>query len=278
VELWWTEQQTPDQRIGLRCSAVLERRRSPYQEVAVYQTAQYGRLLALDDVVMTTEADEFIYHEMLTHPALLTCPQPERVLIVGGGDGGAVREVCRHGAVRRIVLAELDGDVVDVCRRQLPGISCALDDPRVEIRIGDGVEFVAAAADASFDVILVDSPDPVGPATVLYGDGFYADCARVLAPHGVLAAQSESPVLLAPALQRVQAAMRAAFPLVGLYLAPIPTYPSGLWSFSIASKGRPLDLPADVPALPTRYWSPAIQRAAFVLPPFVQDLLREAGQ
>ena len=275
MELWWSERQTADLRLDLRCAAVVERRRSPYQEIAVYDTLQYGRLLALDDVVMTTMGDEFVYHEMLVHPALLACPRPERVLIVGGGDGGAVREVLRHPAVRQVVLAELDGDVVDVCRRHLPEISCRLDDPRVEVRIGDAVDFVAAAADAAFDIILIDSPDPVGPAAALFGPAFYADCARVLAPQGVLAAQSESPFVFPDALRRVQSSMRSTLRRVGLYWAAIPTYPSGMWTFSIASHGMGLEADGPFPELPTRYWSPEVQRAAFAVPPFVRQLLAE---
>ena len=275
MELWWTEKQTADLRLDLRCAAVVERRRSPYQEIAVYDTLQYGRLLALDDVVMTTLGDEFVYHEMLVHPALTACPRPERVLIVGGGDGGAVREVCRHPAVRQIVLAELDAEVVDVCRRHLPEISGQLDDPRVEVRIGDAVDFLATAAADAFDVILIDSPDPIGPAAALFGRAFYADCARVLAPDGVLAAQSESPYVFPEALRQVQASMRAHFPRVGLYWAAIPTYPSGMWTFSIASHGTAVEGAAPPPELPTRYWSPEVQRGAFAVPPFVHQVLAE---
>lgn len=273
MELWWTERQTPDLRLDLRCAAVVERRRSPYQEIAVYDTLQYGRLLALDDVVMTTVGDEFVYHEMLVHPAMLACPRAERVLIVGGGDGGAVREVLRHPCVQRVVLAELDAEVIEVCRRHLPEISGRLDDPRVDIQVGDAVDFMTAAPAAAFDVILVDSPDPVGPAEALFGPAFYADCARVLAPHGVLAAQSESPHVFANAMRRVQTSMRAHFARVGLYWAAIPTYPSGMWTFSIASHGTDIAASAPFPALPTRYWSPEVQGAAFALPPFVRGLL-----
>lgn len=273
MDLWWTEQQTADLRLDLRCAAVVERRRSRYQEIAIYDTLQYGRLLALDDMVMTTIGDEFVYHEMLVHPAVTACPRPERVLIVGGGDGGAVRELCRHPGVRQIVLAELDAEVVDVCRRHLPEISGCLDDPRVEVRIGDAVDFVAGAADGAFDVILIDSPDPIGPAAALFGPEFYADCARVLAPHGVLAAQSESPYVFPKALRQVQSSMRAHFPRVGLYWAAIPTYPSGMWTFSIASHGTALQGAETLPHLPTRYWSPEVQRAAFAVPPFVREVL-----
>lgn len=275
MNLWWTEQQTPGLRLGLRCTEVLARRRSAYQEIAVYQTEQYGRLLALDDMVMTTEADEFVYHEMLVHPALGAAAQARRVLIVGGGDGGCVREVCRHPGVERVVLAELDGDVVDICRQHLRSIACALDDPRVEIRVGDGAAYLAGVPAGSFDAILVDAPDPLGPAEGLFSERFYAAAARALAPGGVLAAQTECPLLHGELIRRVQSTLRGQFPAVGLYWAVIPTYPGAMWTFSIAggAAGTQLARPLRRPAGPTRYWSPEVQEASFVLPPFVQSLL-----
>lgn len=279
MNLWWTEDQTSGLRLGLRCEAVLERRRSPYQEIAVYQTAQYGRLLALDDMVMTTEADEFVYHEMLTHPAMSICAQPRRVLIVGGGDGGCVREVCKYASVQQVVLAELDGDVIDVCRRHLPTIAVALGDPRVDIRVGDGVAYMSAVPAASFDVILVDAPDPIGPAAGLFGEGFYEQAARALAPGGVLAAQTECPFLHGDLIRRVQGALRRRFPVAGLYWAVIPTYPGAMWTFSVATaKGGRVSEPGQhVPPVATRYWSPDVHRAAFILPPFVQALVEAGG-
>ena len=275
MNLWWTEQQTSGLRLGLRCSQVLESRQSRYQHVAVYQTEQYGRLLALDDMVMTTEADEFVYHEMLSHPALAVAHHPRRVLIVGGGDGGAVREVLKHPTVERVVLAELDGDVIDVCRSHLPSIAGQLGDPRVEIRVGDGVAYMADAADGSFDVILVDAPDPIGPAEGLFGERFYAQAARVLSPSGILAAQTECPFLHGPLITRVQGALRQYFPTVGLYWAVIPTYPGAMWTFSIASRNAQAALrePAPEVRVSGRYWSPEVHRAAFALPPFVQALV-----
>ncbi len=276
MNLWWTEQQTPGLRLGLKCAAVLEQRRSAYQEVAVYATDTYGRMLALDDMVMTTEADEFVYHEMLAHPALTLCADPRRVLVVGGGDGGTVREVCRHAAVRRVVLAELDPEVTAVCRRHLAGLTSALDDPRVENVPGDGAAYLAGAGAGSFDVVLVDAPDPIGPAEGLFGAEFYAAAREALAPGGILVTQSESPFLHGDLIRRVQVAMRATFPAVALYWAVVPTYPGAMWTFSIARK-PPFGDPwlAQRPAAPAgdfRYWSPQVQRAAFVLPPFVGAL------
>ena len=275
MDLWWTETQTPALRLGLRCSAVLARVASPYQEVAILQTEQYGRLLTLDDMVMTTEADEFVYHEMLAHPALLTAGRPRQVLVVGGGDGGAVREVLRHQSVERVVLAELDQVVVDLSRAHLPSIAGALGDPRVDFQIGDGCAYLRQAAPASFDAILVDAPDPIGPAEALFGSAFFSDAARVLAPGGALAIQTESPFLHADLIRRVQEGLSAAFPLVRLYWAVVPTYPGSLWTFSLATTGvDPLGpgVAERGAALATRYWSPDVHRAAFALPPFVMPL------
>jgi spermidine synthase len=276
VDLWWTETQTPSLRLGLRCSRVIARARSAYQEVVVLETEQFGRLLALDDMVMTTEGDEFVYHEMLTHPAMVACPHPRRVLVVGGGDGGAVREVLRHPTVERVVLAELDPLVVELCRRHLPSVAAGLSDPRVELALGDGARYLGAAPSGAFDVILVDAPDPLGPAEVLFGEALFREAARVLAPGGVLVLQSESPFLHGALIRRIQADLRRHFPGVWLYWAVVPTYPGSMWTFSLASTG-PDPLAEGVPergaALGTRYWSPAVHRAAFALPPFVQGLL-----
>lgn len=277
MNIYFTEQQTTGLRLGLRCDQVLAHCRSQYQEIALYETETYGRLLTLDDAVMTTEGDEFVYHEMLVHPALVMCREPARILVVGGGDGGAVREVLRYPAVRQVVLAELDEQVVELSRAFLPGIAGCIGDPRVQVRIGDGVEYLAAAADASFDVILVDAPDPVGPAAGLFGDAFYREAARVLTPEGVLAAQTESPFLHGDLIRRVQKALRRSFRHVGLYWAVIPTYPGAMWTFSIA---RQVPLQRTVEPgrdLRLRYWSPEIHRAAFVLPPFVAALAEGDG-
>lgn len=271
MDLWWTEQQTPDRRLSLRVSQLLHRERSAYQEVAIYDTVEYGRLLALDDVVMTTERDEFVYHEMLAHVPLSVHPCPRRVLVVGGGDGGAVREALRHPTVESIVLAELDPVVVAVCRRYLPSIAGALDDPRVEMAFGDGIAYVQRC-EAEFDAILVDAPDPVGPATGLFDGAFYRNAARALREGGVLSAQAESPFLNAPLTGQILAGLRSAFSVTRLYWAVVPTYPGGMWDFAFGSRGPdPLSgTPRAVEA--TRWWSPEVHRMAFVLPPFVADL------
>jgi spermidine synthase len=274
VTEWFTEQQTAHMRLDLRVARVLHRQRTRYQEVAVLESVQFGRMLALDQVIMLTEADEFVYHEMLVHPALLACAAPRRVLIVGGGDGGAARETLRHATVEEVVVAELDPDVVTACRRHLPVTAAAFDDPRVQVRPGDGAAFVARLPDGSFDAVLVDAPDPVGHAEPLFSPRFYAQCARILAPHGVLAAQSDSPFIVPQITRRTVAAFRTLFPVVRICWGVVPTYAGNLWTFTVGTRG------ADPAAAPPaerlaglsscRYWSPRLHAAAFQLPAFVE--------
>lgn len=273
MELWVSELQTDDLKISLRVRRTLHDEQSSYQRITVLDTVPYGTLLLLDGHIQTTEQDEFVYHEMLAHVPLHTHPDPKRVVVVGGGDGGTVREVLKHPGVEKVVLAEIDGRVIEASRRFLPSISSGLDDPRVEIRIGDGIEHIREHP-GTYDVVLVDSTDPIKAAEGLYSAEFYALCHRALREGGVLAVQSQSPFNERPLVRQVIQGMRASFPLVRLYWAVVPTYPAGFWSFTLGSKGpdplqpRPVD-----PGLGGRYYTADIHRAAFVLPPFMQELL-----
>ncbi len=278
ADIWFTERQTSDVTLGLRVREVLWQEETPYQHLMVAETAAYGRLLTLDGAVQTTERDEFFYHEMIAHVPLTVHPRPRRVAVVGGGDGGVIREILRHPEVGVAHLVEIDGRVMEAGRRFFPQLSAELDNPRAEIHLVDGIQWMREQGQqaAKLDVVIVDSTDPVGPATGLFGEVFYRSVHDALGPDGVLVAQTESPMLQPHLIQQAQAAMRAVFPHVYLYLAPVPTYPSGWWSFSLASKGpRPEN--ARAVRLPTRYWTPAIQQAAFVLPPFLAQLLSQAG-
>ena len=276
MELWFTERQLPN--VGLSCRVVrtLEVRQTPFQHLAVLETEPWGRMLVLDGMIQLTVADEFVYHEMLAHVPMAAHGKARRVLVVGGGDGGTVREVLRHPHVEEVVLAEIDADVVEVCRRYFPETAGALDDPRVRLAIGDGIAHVAQHPD-TYDVILVDSTAPVGRAVGRFSEEFDSSCRRALRPGGILAAQTESPFYNGDLISRCYAAMRAAFGNARLYLAPVPTYPSGLWSFMAASLGPDPSVPAGdngwfLPDL--RYYSKDVHRAAFALPPFVQALLQ----
>lgn len=277
MQLWFTEKQTP--AVGITCKverSVLEEQ-TPYQHMAILQTEQFGRMLVLDGMVQTTEVDEFVYHEMIAHVALNTHPHPRRVAVIGGGDGGAVREVLRHPSVEQAVLVEIDGRVVEACREHLPSISGALGDERVEVIIGDGVGHVRDKQ-GEYDVVLIDSTEPVGSAVGLFSPQFYKDVASALRPDGIMVAQTESPFFNKDLIRRTQRGIRAAFPIARLYLAAVPTYPSGLWSFTVGSlRHDPLEVAAeDIAVAGTRYYNEAMHYAAFQLPSFVQQLVTES--
>jgi spermidine synthase len=273
-EVWFTERQSADVSLGLRVRAVLHSEITPYQEILVLDTDAYGRVLVLDGAIQTTDRDEYVYHEMITHVPLAIHPHPRRVAVIGGGDGGAIREILKHPTVEEAHLVEIDGAVVETARRFFPAIASHLDHPRTRVHITDGLRWIREEA-RDFDVIIVDSTDPVGPAEGLFGEAFYRAVAEALGPDGVMVAQTESPMLEPDIISRAFRGIRSTFPHAWLYLAAIPTYPTGLWSFTLGSKGpRPEDVRPDVPTLSTRYWTPRVHRASFALPPFVEELIR----
>ena len=257
--------------------------RSEFQKIDVYDHEHFGRVLTLDDLVQTTQTDEFCYHEMLVHPALCS-REPERVLVIGGGDGGTLRHVLMHG-VRSGVMCEIDGEVVRVSRELMPVLSDgAFEDPRTELVIGDGAAYVASH-EGEFDAILVDSTDPIGAATVLFSEEFYANCRRALRPDGVLVSQTGSPMYQGAEFRMALGNMRTAFDTVETYLGFVPTYPGVLWSFTSGTNGTPLSqTPRDDIAgrlrtrdLAARFYSPNVHVSAFALPPFVQELCEGAA-
>ncbi|MDA8334788.1 MAG: polyamine aminopropyltransferase [Peptococcaceae bacterium] len=274
MNLWFTEVQTKNVMLSLATENLLHIEKTDYQELAVIEHKDLGRVLFLDSVIQTSTRDEFVYHEMISHVPMNTHPHPRRVLVVGGGDGGTVREIVKHPTVEKVVLAEIDERVVWAAREYLPEISAALGDPRVEIRIGDGNVLVRENENA-FDLIIVDSTDPVGPGEVLFSRDFYGAVSRALKEDGLFVAQTESPFYNEDLIRRVQQDLSAIFPVTRLYLAAIPTYPGGLWSFSLGSKKHdPLDLDErDFRHCATRYYSPAVHLAAFALPPFVRQII-----
>ncbi len=272
LEVWFTEQQAASVRLGLRVDAILAKEKTPYQELVVADTAAYGRMLVLDGAVQTTMTDEFVYHEMLTHVPLTIHPNPRQVAIIGGGDGGAVREVLKHASVDAVHLIEIDQRVVEIARHYFPALSESLSHRKAHVHFTDGIQWIRQVR--NLDVVMVDSTDPVGPAVGLFQPEFYRSVAEALGPEGVMVAQSESPFLQPNVIQTVVRGMRTAFPVVRLYLAAVPTYPSGLWSFTLGAKhSLPGSIDAKRAVTPTRYWTPAVHAAAFVLPRFVEDLL-----
>ncbi len=267
MEFWFTERQTEDLGLSLRVRESLLVEQTPFQRLAVLDTYLYGRVLVLDGAIQTTERDEFVYHEMITHVPLITHPHPQEVLVIGGGDGGTVREIVKHPGVKHVRLVEIDGRVVAAARRFLPSLSQALDEPRAEVIIADGAEYVRAIHGAC-DVIIVDSTDPVGPAVKLFGADFYRAVHDALTPEGLFVAQSKSPYLDRGLIREVLGFVRTLFPVALLYTAAIPTYPSGFWSFVLGSKmHHPLAFDERrAEKLETLYYSPEIHRAAFILP------------
>lgn len=275
MEIWFTEKPTPHWGMTYRVTQVLRRVKTPFQDLAVVETVEFGRALILDGIVQLTEKDEFVYHEMIVHVPMCAHPDPRRVLVVGGGDGGAVREILRHPGVEEIVLVDIDREVIAAAREFFPHVSAGLDDPRVRIVNEDASRYLwREELRGRFHVIVVDSPDPVGPAVALFQEDFYRAVDHALAPDGLFSAQSECPFLMPQFIRSVQEAAARVFPIVKLYIYSNVTYPGGMWAFTTGSKRYDPACPLEGrrPEGPTRYWTPEVHRAAFVLPPFVEEL------
>ncbi|MBE3554237.1 MAG: polyamine aminopropyltransferase [Thermicanus sp.] len=275
MELWFTEKQTEHFGITARVRKTHHTEETPYQKLDMLETAEFGNMLVLDGMVMTTEKDEFVYHEMVTHPALFTHPHPRKVLVVGGGDGGAIREVLKHPTVEKAVLVEIDGKVIETSKKYLPTISGKLTDPRVEVIVDDGFMHIVMAKN-EYDVILVDSTEPVGPAVKLFERGFYQGIYDALTEEGIFVAQTDNPWFKGELIRKVFQDVKEIFPITRLYTANVPTYPSGLWTFTMGSKKHdPLGVKKEsIPEIGTRYYTPALHHASFVLPRFVEELLK----
>jgi len=272
--LWFSELQTPSLAISCRTKATLHSEKTEFQDLMVIDTEAFGRMLLLDGVIQTSIKDEFVYHEMITHVALNTLKNPKRALVVGGGDGGSIREILKHKSIEKATLVEIDRRVVEVCKEYLPEISVGLQDPRVEIIFDDGIKHVKEHKN-TYDLIVVDSTDPVGPAVGLFAKEFYASVYEALTDEGMFVAQTESPFFNAELIKRVMNDVRDIFPIAKIFLAHIPTYPGGCWSFTLGSKKydpEQVDL-SNLPQLDTKYYSPEIHKAAFVLPPFVKEIV-----
>ena len=273
MELWYTEKQTSDLGFSCKVKETLYWARTGYQEIAVIDTYQFGRMLVLDGMIQTTVADNFVYHEMIAHIPMRTHPHPHNVLVIGGGDGGVVREILKYPDVEKVTLVEIDDQVIQAAKRFLPEISSSLEDSRVDLQVADGIEYVRSL-DSSCDIIIVDSTEPVGPAVGLFGSPFYEGVYRALKDDGILVAQTESPFFNADLIRTVYRRINAVFPHAYLYLAPVPTYPSGLWSFTLGSKYyNPLQPAGSCVPEGTKYYNAEIHVSSFSLPHFVRDLL-----
>lgn len=274
-ELWYTEKQTKNFGITLKVNKTLHTEQTDFQHLEMVETEEFGNMLFLDGMVMTSEKDEFVYHEMVAHVPLFTHPNPENVLVVGGGDGGVIREILKHSSVKKATLVDIDGKVIEYSKKFLPSIAGKLDDPRVDVKVGDGFMHIAEA-DNEYDVIMVDSTEPVGPAVNLFSKGFYAGIAKALKEDGIFVAQTDNPWFTPELITNVQRDVKEIFPITKLYTANIPTYPSGLWTFTIGSKKYdPLAVEdSRFFNIETKYYTKELHKAAFVLPKFVSDLIK----
>ncbi len=278
LELWYTEEHSEHVRFSVKVDKQLCSMQSPFQRIDVFESQEFGRFFTLDGLMMLTEKDEFIYHEMIVHVPMAANPGIRRVLVIGAGDGGTVRELTRYQTIEHIDMVEIDEDVVKVCREFLPQTACKLDDPRVSLFFEDGLKFVRAKEN-EYDLIIVDSTDPFGPGEGLFTREFYGNCFKALTENGILVNQHETPYYSAYAknMKRAHKRIREFFPVCRVYQAHIPTYPSGHWLFGFASKRTdPLSVNAgqwNALGLATSYYNTDIHTGSFAIPNYVLSLL-----
>jgi spermidine synthase len=262
----------------------LARHQSAFQDIMIFESYSHGRVMLLDGAVQITEADEFVYQEMLTHVPLLAHGDARRVLIIGAGDGGVLKRVLQHRNVEHAVMVEIDGDVIRLCREHLPAIGGdAWTDPRAEVLVADGIDYVRRAEPASFDVVIVDSTDPIGVGEVLFTDEFYANCARLLTERGLVVNQCGVPAMQAEELAETSLRRQKFFPDIWAYVAAVPTYVGGYMTLGWSAKDpsmrqTPVETiraraeSAGILGIP-RYWTPHIHAGAFHLPPYIAEHL-----
>lgn len=281
MELWFTEKHTPNVRFSIKVDRQLYSGKSEFQRIDIFDSREFGRFLTLDGYMMLTEKDEFIYHEMISHVPMAVHPKAKNILVIGGGDGGTVREVLRYPTVEKIDLVEIDELVVEVCKKFLPQTAGALCDPRVNFYFEDGLKFIRHCKN-EYDVIIVDSTDPFGPGEGLFTKEFYGNCYKALKDDGIMVNQHESPFYTedAYAMQRAHKRIVESFPISRVYQVHIPTYPSGHWLFGFASKKyHPVnDLNSvkwNALGLKTKYYNPKLHAGSFYLPNYVEELLKD---
>lgn len=282
MELWFSEQHTPNVRLSLKVDKQLFSEATEFQRVDIFDSTEFGRILVLDGRIMLTERDEFIYHEMITHVPMCVHPEVKRVLLVGGGDGGSARELLKYDTIEKIDLVEIDDTVVRACRKFIPQTAACLDNPRVEFFSVDALKFIRRKAD-EYDLIIVDSTDPFGAGEGLFTKEFYGNCFNALKSSGIMVNQHENPFYSrdAAAMQRAHKRLTTSFPIVRVYQIHIPTYPAGQWLFGFASKKFHPTNAVDFARwnalnLQTKYYNTNIHVGAFALPTYVIKTLRAA--
>lgn len=290
MDLWYTEyfheklDGKPTAGHSFKIKKHLVDEQSKFQKIDILETIDRGKLLVLDGMVMLTENEEFVYHDMICHPAsnLLKYAniKPKKALVIGGGDGGTVRELLKVDGIEKVILCEIDGKVVDLCKKYFPKVASGLDDSRVEVVVGDGISYVKKFEN-EFDLICIDSTDPVGPALGLFNQSFYQSIFKALNENGVMAAQTESIFLRLEFIKEIQSVLKSIFPFVAPYIASIPMYPTGNWCFSLASKAidpficyKP-DF-CDKITFQGPYYNSRVHQGAFAIPTWARDFL-ESG-
>ncbi|NLM09973.1 MAG: polyamine aminopropyltransferase [Clostridiaceae bacterium] len=284
MDLWFSEKYTDGVIFSIKVEKQLTSVQSEFQRIDIFESEDFGRILVIDGYLMLTEKDEFIYHEMIVHVPMAVHPDAERILVIGAGDGGVVRELTRYDSVKKIDLVEIDEMVVKVCKEFLPQTSCKFDDERVSVYFQDGIEYVKKCGNI-YDLIIVDSTDPFGPGEALFTEEFYKNCYRALKDDGIMVNQHESPYYKndAIAMQSAHKKIFNTFDISQVYQAHIPTYASGHWLFGFASKKyHPvMDLNSskwnDL-GIKTKYYNTNLHLGAFALPNYVQELLKEAEE
>lgn len=281
MELWFTEEHTPEVKFSIKVDRQLFSAESEYQRIDVFDSKEFGRFLTLDGYMMLTEKDEFIYHEMIVHVPMAVHPNAKKVLVIGAGDGGVVRELTKYETIEHIDMVEIDKLVVEVCKEHLPFTACCLEDPRVHIFYQDALKYIRTCQN-EYDLIIVDSTDPFGPGEVLFTKEFYGNCYKALKEDGIVVNQHESPFYQkdALAMQRAHKRIVETFPIWKVYQAHIPTYPSGHWLFGFSSKKYHPTHQFDPSKwdglnLKTRYYNTRLHAGAFALPNYVQELLKD---
>lgn len=285
--VWFTDKDE-DQALSLRYTGeILHDHQSPYQRVRILESYKYGKILTLDNMVMTTQKDEYHYHEMISHIAMFTHHNPKNILVIGGGDGGTIREILRHENVEKVTMVEIDGEVIEACQKYLPEIACSLNHPKLDLIVADGISFVKNAVAKTYDIIIIDGSDPVGPAEGLFSNEFYQNCFDALKDDGILVSQGESPKFNEKVFVELNKTLKNIFgeKNTNISLFFVPTYPTGMWSFQYGIKNLNHNYQLDkiidknnidefVAKQNLRYYNESVHQASFALPNFVKNLIK----
>ncbi|MFP4457820.1 MAG: polyamine aminopropyltransferase [Clostridia bacterium] len=278
LQLWYTEEHTKDVRFSIKVKEHLFSAQSDFQQIDIFDSEEFGRFLTIDGLMMLTEKDEFIYHETIAHTPMAVHPNTKKVLVIGAGDGGVIRELTRYEIIEKIDLVEIDELVIKASKQYLPQTAQKFNDPRVKIYIQDGLKFVRSKVD-EYDLIIVDSTDPIGPGEGLFTREFYGNCFNALKEDGIMVNQHESPFYkhTTLAMQRAHKRIKESFPIAMVYQAHIPTYPSGYWLFGFASKKhhplKDLNQSWADNGIKTKYYNLELHKGSFALPNYVKELL-----